>query len=86
MLNNAEFLSRLNAYESDKREMGFHLRKSVVTVAKKIIRVNGTFIAKELWFQQTFVSGKRNSMTAKLVFKGKINSGSQNNAYVKYIS
>ena len=47
MHNNAEFLSRLssNAYEFDKREMRFHLRKSVVTFAKKIIKVNGTFIA-----------------------------------------
>ena len=44
MHNNAEFLSRLNAnaYEFDKREMRFHLRKSAVTFAKK---VNGTFIA-----------------------------------------
>ena len=37
MHNNAEFLSRLssNAYEFDKREMRFHLRKSVVTFTKK---------------------------------------------------
>ena len=37
MHNNAEFLSRLssNAYEFDKREMRFHLRKSAVTFAKK---------------------------------------------------
>ena len=37
MHNNAEFLSRLssNAYEFDKREMRFHLRKIVVTFAKK---------------------------------------------------
>ena len=44
MHNNAEFLSRLNsnAYEFDKREMRFNLRKSAVTFAKK---VNGTFIA-----------------------------------------
>ena len=37
MHNNAEFLIRLssNAYEFDKREMRFHLRKSAVTVAKK---------------------------------------------------
>ena len=42
-----ELLSRLssNAYEFDKREMCFHLRKSVITFAKKIIKVNGTFIA-----------------------------------------
>ena len=47
MHNNAKFLNRLssNAYEFDKREMRFHSRKSVVTFAKKIIRVNGTFIA-----------------------------------------
>ena len=47
MHNKAEFLSRLtyNAYEFDKWEMRFHLRKSVVTSAKKIIKVNGTFIA-----------------------------------------
>ena len=48
MHNNAKFLSRLssNAYDSDKREMRFHLRKNVVTFAKKkIIRVNGTLIA-----------------------------------------
>ena len=49
MHNNAKFLNRLissNAYEFDKREMRFHLRKSVVTFAKKkIIGVNGTFIA-----------------------------------------
>ena len=38
MHNNAEFLSRFssNAYEFDKSEMHFHLRKSVVTFAKKI--------------------------------------------------
>ena len=38
MYNNAEFLSRLssNDYEFDKRQMRFHLRKSVVTFAKKI--------------------------------------------------
>ena len=43
----AEFLSRLssNVYEFDKSEMPFHLRKSVVTYAKKIIKLNGTFIA-----------------------------------------
>ena len=37
MHKNADFLSRLssNAYESDKREMRFHLRKSVVTFAKE---------------------------------------------------
>ena len=47
MHNKAEFLSRLsyNAYEFHKWEMRFHLRKSVVTSAKKIIKVNGTFIA-----------------------------------------
>ena len=47
MHNNAEFLSRLssNAYEFDKREMRFRLRKIVVTFAKKIIKLNGTFIA-----------------------------------------
>ena len=53
--------------------MRFHLRKSVVTFAKKIIKVNGTFI--ELWFQQTLVSRKRNSKIGRQVFKGKINSG-----------
>ena len=44
---NAEFLSRLssNAYEFDKSEMPVHLRKSVVTFAKKNKEVNGTFIA-----------------------------------------
>ena len=38
MHNNAEFLSRFssNAYEFDKSEMHFHLRKSVVTFAKNI--------------------------------------------------
>ena len=38
MHNNAEFLSRLNsnAYEFDKREMRFHLRKSAITFAKKV--------------------------------------------------
>ena len=37
MHNNAKFLNRLssNAYEFDKREMPVHLRKSVVTFAKK---------------------------------------------------
>ena len=47
MPNNAEFLSRLSskAYEFDKREIRFHLRKTVVTFAKRIIKVNGTFIA-----------------------------------------
>ena len=47
MHNNAEFLSRLSstAYEFDKKEIPFHLRKSVVTFAKKNIKVNGTFIA-----------------------------------------
>ena len=45
MHNNADFFSRLssNAYEFDKREIRFHLRKSVVTFAKKIINVNGTY-------------------------------------------
>ena len=45
--NNAKFLRKLssNAYEFDKREMRFRLRKSVVTFAKKIIKVYGTFIA-----------------------------------------
>ena len=75
--NNAEFLSRLssNAYEFDKREMRFHLRKSVVTLAKKkeTFKVNGTFIAEELWFQQTFFffSRKRNIIIGKLLFEGK---------------
>ena len=47
MHNNAKFLNKLssNAYEFEKREMRFHLRKSVVTFAKKIIKVNGTYIA-----------------------------------------
>ena len=38
MHNNAEVLRRLsfNAYEFDKTEMRFHLRKSVVTFAKKL--------------------------------------------------
>ena len=49
--------------------------KCVVAFAKKIIRANGTFIAQKLWFQQTFVSRKRNSLIGKLVFKAKINSG-----------
>ena len=73
MHNNAKFLNRLssNTYEFDKREVRFHLRKSVVTFAKKIVRVNGTFI----WFQQTFVSRKRSSIMGKLAFKGKITSG-----------
>ena len=62
--------------------MRFHLRKSVVTFAKKIIKVNGTFI--ELWFQQTLVSRKRNSKIGRQVFKGlKLTLVSQNNAYVK---
>ena len=41
MHNNAEFLSRLSstAYEFDKRKMRFHLRKSVVTFAKKLERL-----------------------------------------------
>ena len=45
--NNATFLSRLssNAYDFDKREMRFHLRKSVLTFAKTIVKVNGTFVA-----------------------------------------
>ena len=77
MHNNVEFLSRLssNAYEFDKREMRFHLRKSVVTFAKKNLKVDGTFVAQELWFQQTFVSRERNSIIGKLLFKGKTNSG-----------
>ena len=77
MHNNVEFLSRLssNAYEFDKREMRFHLRKSVVTFAKKNLKVNGTFVAQELWFQQTFVSRERNSIIGNLLFKGKTNSG-----------
>ena len=55
MHNNAEFLSRLssNAYEFDKREMRFHLRKSAVTFAKKIIKVNGTSL------HENFSSSKR---------------------------
>ena len=42
MHNNVNFLNMLssNAYEFDKREMRFHLRKSVVTFAKKIIEIN----------------------------------------------
>ena len=77
MYNNAEFLSRFssNDCEFDKREMRFHLRKSVVSFAKKIIKVNGTLIAQEHWFQQTFVSRKRNSIIGKLLFKAKTNSG-----------
>ena len=51
--NNVKFLSRLYFklqclnHDFDKREIGFHLRKSVVTFAKKIIilRDNGTFLA-----------------------------------------
>ena len=41
MHNNSAFLSKLssNAYEFDKTEMRFHLRKSVVTFAKKISRL-----------------------------------------------
>ena len=41
MYSNEEFLIRLssNAYEFDKREMCFHLRKSVVTFAKKLKRL-----------------------------------------------
>ena len=47
MHNNAGFLNRLSssAYEFDKREMRFNLRKSVVAFAKKVIKLNGTFIA-----------------------------------------
>ena len=49
MHNNAEFLSRNKREEKYvfKRKIRFHLRKSVVTFAKKkkIINVNGTFIA-----------------------------------------
>ena len=47
MHNNAKFLNRLSpdAYKLNKSEMRFHLRKGVVTFAKKVIRVNGTFIA-----------------------------------------
>ena len=50
MHNNAAFLSRLssNAYAFDKREVRFHLRKSVATFAKKIIMVNGTFINQSI--------------------------------------
>ena len=46
MHNNAEFLSRNKREEKYvfKRKIRFHLRKSVVTFAKKIIKVNGTFI------------------------------------------
>ena len=46
MHNNAGFLSRLSstAFEFDNREIRFHLKKSVVTFAKKIIKVNGIFI------------------------------------------
>ena len=49
MHNNAAFLSRLSsyAYEFDKREVRFHLRKSVAT-RKKIIMVNGTFINQSI--------------------------------------
>ena len=49
----------------------------VLLPSQKIIinKFNGTFMAEELWFQQTFVSRKRNSIIGKLVFKGKINSG-----------
>ena len=77
MHNNAESLSRLssNAYEFDKREVRFYLKKSVVTFAKKNLKVNGTFVAQELWFQQTFVSRERNSIIGKLLFMGKTNSG-----------
>ena len=65
---------RSNAYEFDKTEMRFHLRKSVVTLENKNIEVNGTFIGQELRFQQTFGSRKLNSIIGKQVFKGKINS------------
>ena len=65
---------RSNADEFDKTEMRFHLRKSVVTLEKKNIEVNGTFIGQELWFQQTFGSRKLNSIIGKQFFKGKINS------------
>ena len=39
--NNAKFLRKLssNAYEFDKTEMRFRLRKSVVTLEKKISRL-----------------------------------------------
>ena len=41
MHNDADFFSSLrsNAYEFDKTEMRFHLRKSVVTLEKKISRL-----------------------------------------------
>ena len=41
MYSNEEFFIRLssNAYEFDKREICFHLRKSVVTFAKKLKRL-----------------------------------------------
>ena len=41
------------------------------TVTFTLIFVN----VSELWFQQTFVSRKQNSIIGKLVFKGNINSG-----------
>ena len=59
MHNNAEFLSRLNAnaYEFDKREMRFHLRKSAVTFAKK---VNGTFMLKKFGSSKRLFQGNEN--------------------------
>ena len=57
MHNNAEFLSRFisNAYEFDKREMRFHLRKSVVTFAKNLY----IFRLTEHSLHKNFGSSKR---------------------------
>ena len=77
MHNNAEFLSRLssNAYEFDKRDMPFHLRKlSVGTFAKKIIKLDGTFIT----YLRTLVPAN-----VCCFLRERQTLGSQNNAHVK---
>ena len=77
MHNNAEFL---NAYETDKREMRFHLRKRVVTLARKNLQKS----YRNIHLIRTLVLM---SIIGTQVFKGEINYGqepySQNNAHVK---
>lgn len=56
-------------------EICFHLRKSAVTFAKRIIKDNRAFIACELWFQKTIILSKQNSIIGKQFIEENINYG-----------
>ena len=51
------------------------LRTSTVTFVKRMIKDNGTFNARELWFQKKFVSSKQNCIIGKQFIKENINYG-----------